>query len=177
MRVAPGWIVAAALLLAGCATDTTQYYAPPPGLTADRAVSVVGSKDPKFVLQSSEYHILYLVDGLPVKDSAYSWDRPLLVTAAVPHRLGLAYGWGGIAGATEVEFTGAPGSSVIVEGTAIDPDHLAQLWLADARTGAMIGQKHDVQLSWFPSDLQLIGPSADIITERVIQKQFSPPMH
>jgi hypothetical protein len=178
MRVAAlGWAAAAALLLAGCATDTTQYYTPPAGLTADQAVSIVGSKDPKFVLQSSEYHLVYVVDGLPVRNSAYRWDEPLLVTAGVPHRLGLAYGWGGIAGSTEVEFTGAPGSAVIVQGTAIDPDHLAQLWLVDARTGAVIGQKHDVQLSWLPSDPRLIGPSSDVISQRVIQKSFSPMMH
>ncbi|HXZ02987.1 MAG TPA: hypothetical protein VEI03_23565 [Stellaceae bacterium] len=144
-------IALALLLLAGCAGDSTAYYAPPPGLTPDRAVSILGSKDAKFFLQSSEYHLVWAVDGRVVKDSAWRWDRPLLVTAGEPHRLGIAYGWGGIAGGTDVEFTGRAGSTVVVEGEAVDPDKLARLWLADAATGAVIGRKQPVALSWFPA--------------------------
>ena len=146
-----GAAIIAVLLLAGCATDETAYYAPPPGLTPARAVSIVGSKDPKSLLQSSEYHLVWQVDGKRVRDSATRWDQPLLVTADVPHRLGLAYGWGGISGGTEVTFTGKPGTTVVVEGAAVDPDSSAELWLADARTGAVIGEKRAVRLSWFPA--------------------------
>ncbi len=90
--------LAGVLLLAGCAADTTVYYSPPPGLAPDRAVSVLGSKDSHFVLQSSEYHLVWAVDGAVVKDFARRWDQPLLVTAGEKHRLSIAYGWGGVAG-------------------------------------------------------------------------------
>ena len=116
-----GAAIIAVLLLAGCATDQTAYYAPPPGLTPDRAVSIIGSKDPKSPLQSSEYHLVWQVDGQRVRDSATRWDQPLLVTAGAPHRLSLAYGWGGISGGTEIELTGKPGTTVVVEGAAVDP--------------------------------------------------------
>ncbi len=160
--------LAGAALLAGCAADTTVYYTPPAGLTPDRAVSILGSKDPKFFLQSSEYHLVWAVDGKRVKDSAWRWDQPLLVTAGEPHRLSIAYGWGGIAGGTDVELTGRPGSTVVVEGEAIDPDKLAQLWLADAATGALIGEKHPVALSWFPPSPSPL--NTDEIVLRVIEK-------
>ena len=91
-------MLAGATLLAGCVADTTAYYTPPPGLTPDHAVSVLGSKDPKSLFQSSEYHLVWAVDGRVVKDSATRWDKPLLVTAGETHRLSIAYGWGGIAG-------------------------------------------------------------------------------
>jgi hypothetical protein len=159
---------AGALLLAGCASDNTVYYAPPPGLAPDQAVSILGSKDPKFFLQSSEYHLVWAVDGLTVKDSAWRWNQPLLVTAGAPHRLSIAYGWGGIAGGTDIEFTGRPGSTVVVEGEAVDPDKLARLWLADAATGKIIGDKQPVALSWFPSPPSPL--NTDEIVLRVIDK-------
>jgi hypothetical protein len=151
MNIADLWRGAAILsapLLAGCATDHTVYYAPPPGLTPDRAVSIIGSKDPKSLIGSSEYHLAWRVDGVVVRNTAYDWDKPILVTAGEPHRLSLAYGWGGISGGIDVVLTGEPGSTVVVEGEAVDPDSSARLWLADARTGAVIGEKHPVQLSW-----------------------------
>jgi hypothetical protein len=160
-------IIIAVLLLAGCAADTTAYYEPPPGLTADRAVSILGSKDPKSLLQSSEYRLVWRVDGRVVRDSATRWDQPLLVTAGEPHRLSLAYGWGGISGGVEIEFTGQPGSTVVVEGEAVNPDSEARLWLADAGTGAVIGDKHAVQLSWFPAAT----PMPTIIDTNVIPLQ------
>jgi hypothetical protein len=140
--------MAAALLLASCATDTTVYYAPPPGLTAGQAVSVLGSKENHFVLQSSEYHLVWAVDGQVVKDSARRWDEPLLVTAGEKHRLSVAYGWGAVAGSIEMELTGRPGSTVIVQGEAVDPDKLGLLWLADGTSGAVLGGKQQVSLSY-----------------------------
>src|ERR1700674_3863321 len=92
-----------AVILASCTAPDVAYYAPPPGLTLDKAVSLLGSKDPKFFLQSSEYRLVWAVDGKQVKDSAYRWDQPLLITAAEPHRLSLAYGWGAVAGGLDVE--------------------------------------------------------------------------
>lgn len=160
--------LAGALLAAGCATDATVYYAPPPGLTPERAVSILGSKDAKFFLQSSEYHLVWAVDGLPVKDSAWRWSQPLLVSAGEKHRLSIAYGWGGIAGGTEIELTGRPGSTVVVEGEAVDPDKLARLWLADAATGAVIGEKQPVALSWFPAPPSPL--NTDEIVLRVLDK-------
>src|SRR5579863_4627136 len=127
--------ILAALALVGCANADVAYYAPPPGLAAASAVSIVGSKDPKFFLQSSEYRLVWAVDGRPVKDSAYRWDEPLLLTPGQPHRLGLAYGWGGVYGAVDVEFLGAPGTRVVVKGEDVDPDKEARLWLEDAATG------------------------------------------
>jgi hypothetical protein len=174
-------VAAAMLLLAGCAADTTVYYAPPPGLTPDRAVSIIGSKDPKSLIGSSEYHLVWQVDGQRVRDSAYRWREPLLVTAGETHRLSLAYGWGGISGGLDVEFNGAPGTTVIVEGEAVDPDHLAHLWLADARTGAVIGEKHPVALSWFPVSPEpaLLSPDTDIISLKAIRTTVPtmPAMH
>ncbi len=164
--------IAGALLLAGCAADTTTYYAPPPGLTPDRGVSLVGSKDPKSLIGSSEYHLAWRVDGVVVRNTAYDWDKPILVTAGEPHHLSLAYGWGGVSGGTEIVFTGQPGTTVVVQGEAVDPDHLARLWLADARTGAILGEKYPVQLSWFPASPvpELLGPDTDIIALKTIQK-------
>lgn len=157
-----------ALLLAGCAADTTVYYTPPPGLTPDRAVSILGSKDPKFFLQSSEYHLVWAVDGLMVKDSARRWDQPLLITAGEPHELSIAYGWGGIAGGTDITFTGRSGSTVVVEGEAVDPDKQARLWLADAATGAAIGEKQTVALGW--SSVPLSPVNTDEIVLRAVGK-------
>lgn len=175
-------VLAATLLLAACGTDTTAYYTPPPGLTPDKAVSILGSKDPKSLVGSSEYRLVWQVDGLRVRDSAYRWDQPLLVTAGEPHRLSLAYGWGGISGFTEVKFAGQPGTTVVVEGEAVDPDHLARLWLADARTGAVLSDKLDVQLSWFPTspEAALLSPDTDIIAQKAVQKPvmtLMPTMH
>jgi hypothetical protein len=164
--------MAGVLLLASCATDTTVYYAPPPGLTAGQAVSVLGSKQNHFFLQSSEYHLVWAVDGQVVKDSARRWDEPLLVTAGEKHRLSVAYGWGAVAGSIEMELAGRPGSSVIVEGEAVDPDKQGLLWLADATSGAVIGGKQQVSLSYSPSPPLPI--NTDEIALRLIDKHVVP---
>ena len=128
---------AGAVLLVSCAGSEVAYYLPPQGLTADQAVSVYGSKDPKSIIGSSEYRLVWAVDGRQVKDSAYRWDQPLLLTAGQPHRLSLAYGWGAAAGTTVVDFTGQPGTTVVVKGESVDPEHEARLWIEDAATGRL----------------------------------------
>jgi hypothetical protein len=140
--------VSAAASLAACAAPSVTYYEPPAGLRADQAVSVLGSKDPKFLLQSSEYRLVWAVDGKLVKNSAYRWDQPLLVTANEPHRLSLGYGWGATTGGTDVTFTGRPGTTVVVKAEDVDPDRLARMWLEDGRTGQIIGEKLAVQLAY-----------------------------
>ncbi len=139
---------AVAALAAACAAPSVGYYEPPAGLTADQAVSVLGSKDPKFLLQSSEYRLVWAVDGKVVRNSAYRWDQPLLITANEPHRLSLGYGWGATTGGIDVTFTGAPGTTVVVKAEDVDPDRLARMWLEDGRTGQVIGEKLAVQLAY-----------------------------
>ena len=141
-------MLAGALLMASCAQPSVVYYEPPPGLTANEAVSVVGSKDPKFFLQSSEYRLVWAVDGKVVRNSAYRWSEPLLITANEPHRLSLGYGWGATSGFTDVDFIGRPGTQVVVKAENVVPDHLARMWLEDAATGQVIGEKLAVQLAY-----------------------------
>src|ERR1700730_12658504 len=116
-----------AVILASCTAPGVVYSAPPPGLTPDKEVSLLGSKDPKFFLQSAEYRLVWAVDGQVVQGSAYRWDRPLLITAGVPHRLSLAYGWGAVAGGADVDFTGTPGSTVVIRGDIGHTDPPARL--------------------------------------------------
>ncbi|HEV2545784.1 MAG TPA: hypothetical protein VGU20_00445 [Stellaceae bacterium] len=137
---------AAASLAAACAAPSAVYYEPPAGLTAGQAVSVLGSKDPKFLLQSSEYRLVWAVDGKLVKNSAYRWDQPLLISADEPHRLSLGYGWGATTGWTDVTVIGKPGTTVVVKAEDVDPDRLARMWLEDGSTGQVIGEKMPVQL-------------------------------
>jgi hypothetical protein len=141
-------MLAGALLTASCAQPSVVYYEPPPALTANQAVSVVGSKDPKFLLQSSEYRLVWAVDGKVVENSAYRWSEPLLITANEPHRLSLGYGWGATSGFTDVDFIARPGTQVVVKAENVDPDHLARMWLEDAATGQVIGEKLSVQLAY-----------------------------
>ena len=141
-------VCAAGLAAASCAQPAVVYYQAPPGLSADQAVSIFGSKDPKFLLQSSEYRLVWAVDDKPVKNSAYRWNEPLLVTANEPHRLSLGYGWGATTGATDVTFAGRPGTTVVVKGEDVDPDRLARLWLEDSATGQVVGEKLPVQLTY-----------------------------
>lgn len=139
---------AVASLAAACAAPAVVYYEPPVGLTADQAVSVLGSKDPKFVLQSSEYRLVWAVDGQLVRNSAYRWDQPLLISANEPHHLSLGYGWGATTGSTDVTFTGKPGTTVVVKAEDVDPDRLARMWLEDGSTGQVVGEKVPVQLAY-----------------------------
>src|SRR5690242_1334853 len=113
MHSLPRILVASAVasLAAACTAPSVVYYEPPASLTPDQAVSVLGSKDPKFLLQSSEYRLVWAVDGKLVRNSAYRWDKPLLITANEPHRLSLGYGWGATTGSTDVTFTGKPGTA------------------------------------------------------------------
>jgi hypothetical protein len=150
MHSLPRILVASAVasLAAACTAPSVVYYEPPASLTPDQAVSVLGSKDPKFLLQSSEYRLVWAVDGKLVRNSAYRWDKPLLITANEPHRLSLGYGWGATTGSTDVTFTGKPGTAVVVEAEDVDPDRLARMWLQDASTGQVIGEKLPVQLAY-----------------------------
>jgi hypothetical protein len=173
VRLRRAFAAASIVALASCATGPQAYYAPPAGLTPDKAVSLLGSKDPKFFLQSSEYRLVWAVDGKQVKGSAYRWDQPLLITAAEPHRLSLAYGWGAVAGGLDVEFTGKPGTTVVVRGENVDPDTAARLWLEDAATGQILGEKHSVRLA-YRSDptLATSSPPADVIASQVLRGKF-----
>ena len=141
-------VLVGALLVASCAQPSVVYYEPPPGLTANQAVGVLGSKDPKFLLQSSEYRLVWAVDGMVVRNSAFRWNEPLLITPNEPHRLSLGYGWGATSGWTEVTFTGEPGTTVIVKAENVDPDRFARMWLEDGSTGQVIGEKLPVQLAY-----------------------------
>ena len=161
-------------LLAGCAGPEIAYYTPPPGLTQAQAVSVVGSKDPKFFLQSSEYRLVWAVDGRPVKDSAYRWQEPLLITANEPHRLSLAYGWGALVGGTVVDVTAPPGTRLVVEGEDVVPERQARLWLADAATGRVVGEKQTIALAYgnsgfSNSTIAQATPTGDIVPQKIIQ--------
>jgi hypothetical protein len=159
-----------ALILASCTAPDVAYYAPPPGLTPDKAVSLLGSKDPKFFLQSAEYRLVWAVDGQVVQGSAYRWERPLLVTAGVPHRLSLAYGWGAVAGGADVDFTGTPGSTVVIKGENVDPDTAARLWLEDAATGQILGRKLELRLAYRNDPtLALASPDTTVIAIKVIE--------
>jgi len=173
VRSRQAFAAASIVALASCATDPQAYYAPPAGLTPDKAVSLLGSKDPKFFLQSSEYRLVWAVDGMQVKDSAYRWDQPLLITAAEPHRLSLAYGWGAVAGGLDVKFTGKPGTAVVIKGENVDPDAAARLWLEDAATGQILGEKQLVRLA-YRSDptLATSSPSTDVIAIQVLRGKF-----
>jgi hypothetical protein len=141
-------VSAVAAWAAACAASSVVYYQPPAGLTADQAVSVLGSKDPKFFLQSSEYRLVWAVDGELVRNSAYRWDQPLLISANEPHRLSLGYGWGATSGWTDLTFTGKPGTTVVVKAENVDPDRLARMWLEDGSTGQIIGEKLPVELAY-----------------------------
>ncbi len=72
--------------------------------------------------------------------------------------------------AIDVEFTGRPGSTVVVEGEAVDPDRTGRLWLADAATGAIIGEKQPVELSYSPS------PSLPVNTDEIALKLIDKPV-
>jgi hypothetical protein len=165
-------VLAGTLLVASCAQPTVVYYEPPPGLTADQAVSVLGSKDPKFLLQSSEYRLVWAVDGKVVRNSAYRWDEPLLITANEQHHLSIAYGWGATSGFTEVAFTGKPGAKVVVKAEDVDPDRLARMWLEDAATGQIIGEKLPVQLAY-----GYVPPIPTVVDTEVIPIRATMPHH
>jgi hypothetical protein len=165
-------VLAGTLMVASCAQPSVVYYEPPPGLTANQAVSVLGSKDPKFFLQSSEYRLVWAVDGVMVRNSAYRWQEPLLITANEPHRLSLAYGWGATSGGTEVTFTGKPGSRVVVKAEDVDPDRLARMWLEDGATGQVIGEKLPVQLAY-----GYVPPMPTVVDTEVIPIKVTTPHH
>ena len=165
-------VLAGPLLTASCAQPSLVYYEPPPGLTANEAVRVLGSKDPKFLLQSSEYRLVWAVDGKVVRNSAYRWDEPVLITANEPHRLSLGYGWGATSGFTDVDFVGRPGGQVVVKAEDVDPDHLARMWLEDAATGQVIGEKLPVQLAY-----EYVPPMPLVTDTEVIPIKVTTPHH
>jgi hypothetical protein len=163
---------AVASLAAACTAPSVVYYEPPAGLAPDQAVSVLGSKDPKFLLQSSEYRLVWAVDGKLVRNSAYRWDQPLLITANEPHRLSLGYGWGATSGSTDVTFTGQPGTTVVVKAEDVDPDRLARMWLEDASTGQIVGEKLAVQLAYGYTP-----PIPTVVDTEVIPIRVTTPRH
>jgi hypothetical protein len=145
LSLTTAWTVA----LATCGPDIA-YYTSPPGLTPKNAVTVVGSKDPKSLLEASEFHYVSAIDGKPVEDAEYHWDRPLLITAGEPHHIRLGYSWGTVEGKAEVEFTGQPGTTLVVRGENVDPDREARLRLEDRATGRTLGREQTVRLAYRP---------------------------
>ena len=172
MTIAGFWrslALAGAALLAGC-TDTPNFYTPPPGLTADQAVGVLGSRDSRSFFQSSEYRLCWAVDGRPVRNAAFNWNQPILITANESHRLSLAYGWGATSGGIDVDYTGRPGTTVVVQGESVDPNTMARMWLADAATGEIVLAKQSVPLSYASAPQPpLTAPFDTIVPLRVIR--------
>jgi hypothetical protein len=164
-----------AVVLASCTGPDIVYYAPPPDLTPDKAVSLIGTKDPKSFLERPEYRLVWAVDGNRVEDSAYRWDEPLLITAGETHRLSLAYAWGAVIGGLEVPFTGEPGTLVQIKGESVRPDTEARLWFEDAATGQILGDKQTVHLGYVGDPTytnpiyQVAGPSDDEIAIRTLK--------
>ncbi len=136
------------LALAGCPerNPTVAFYAPPAGLTPELGTTLKGSLGDTFFLQSREYRVVWAIDGVPVADAAYRWDQPLLVTANEPHRLSLVYDWINVAGTIDVDFTGKPGSTVVVKSEDVEREAVVRMWLEDASSGQIIGDKHLVWL-------------------------------
>lgn len=140
---------AGAAFLAACTTgEPVSYYAPPPGLTPTQGVTIIGSQGDTFFLQSIEYHAVWEIDGVAVEDPVYGWNKPLLVTANQPHRLRVVYDWGAVAGGHAFDFTGAPGSTVVLEAEDVERQKLARMWLQDAQTGQLLTAKEDVPLDY-----------------------------
>jgi hypothetical protein len=160
-----GWsraalFAAGALSLLGCAADDANvtYYAPPPGLTPDKGVTILGSKGDTFVLQSQEYRAVWAIDGVLVADPVRRWDHPLLVTANEPHHLKVVFDWGAVAGGTEFDYSGPPGSTVVLQAEDVGRQVTARLWLADAATGRVLGEKQLVPLGYIALAPMPVGP-------------------
>ena len=161
--------LAAAALLAACAAEPTAYYAPPPGLTPERGVTILGSQGDTFLLQSTEYHAVWEIDGARVEDFIYNWNKPLLVTANEPHRLRIVYDWGAVAGWGSFDFTGAPGETVVLKAEDVERNELARMWLEDARTGQPVTEKQDVRLDYIANAPVPQGFSSTAIVNQVIR--------
>jgi hypothetical protein len=163
-------------LLAACAGEPVSYYAPPPGLTPPQGVTILGSQGDTFFLQSIEYHAVWEIDGLPVEDPVYRWNKPLLVTANQPHRLRVVYDWGPVAGSHAFDFTGAPGSTVVLEAEDVERQKLARMWLQDAQTGQLLTAKEDVPLDYIAIANIPVGYSNQAIVNQVIRNGTTVPM-
>jgi hypothetical protein len=166
--------VAGALLLTACAVPEVAHYAPPPGLTAQEGVTILGSKGDTFFLQSQEYHAVWAVDGVPVDDPVYGWDRPLLLTANEPHRLKVVYDWGAVAGGTTFEIKGPPGSILVLQAEDVERQVQANMWLVDAASGQIVGQKQPVRLSYIALEQPVppvVTPSPFAIDNMIIRNQ------
>jgi hypothetical protein len=167
---------AAAALLAACAGPSVTYYAPPPGLTPAQGVTILGSQGDTFFLQSIEYHAVWEIDGVPVEDPIYGWSKPLLVTANQPHRLRVVYDWGAVAGGHAFDFTGSPGSTVVLKAEDVERQKLARMWLEDAQTGQLATAKEDVPLDYIATAPVQTGVSTTAIVNRAV-RNATPMMH
>jgi hypothetical protein len=160
---------AGAALLAACAGPPVSYYAPPPGLTPAEGVTILGSQGDTFFLQSVEYHAVWEIDGVPIEDPVYGWNRPLLVTANQPHRLRVVYDWGAVAGGHAFDFKGTPGSTVVLEAEDVERQKLARMWLQDAQTGELLTAKEDVPLDYVTTSPVPVGYSNTAIVNHIIR--------
>jgi hypothetical protein len=160
---------AGAALLAACAGEPVAYYAPPPGLTPSQGVTILGSEGDTFFLQSIEYHAVWEIDGVAVEDPVWNWHKPLLVTANEPHRLRVVYDWGPVAGGGAFDFTGSPGSTVVLKAEDVKRQELARMWLEDAQTGQVVTDKQLVQLDYITTAPVPVGASTTAIVNRVIR--------
>jgi hypothetical protein len=164
---------AGAALLAACAGEQVTYYAPPPGLTPAQGVTILGSEGDTFFLQSIEYHAVWEIDGVPVEDFIYRWDKPLLVTANAPHRLRIVYDWGAVAGWGAFDVTGKPGETIVLKAEDVKRQQLARMWLEDAQTGQLVTAKEDVPLDYVATGPVPQGFSNQAIVNQVIRNATS----
>jgi hypothetical protein len=159
----------AAALLTACAGTPVTYYAPPPGLAPAEGVTILGSRGDTFFLQSREYHAVWEIDGVAVEDPIYGWEKPLLVTANAPHRLRVVYDWGAVAGGHTFDFTGKPGSTVVLRAEDVERQKVARMWLEDAQTGQLVTAKEEVALDYVATAPVPIGFSNTAIVNQVIR--------
>jgi hypothetical protein len=168
---------AGAALLASCAGEPVAYYAPPPGLTPDKGVIILGSQGDTFFLQSIEYHAVWEVDGVRVEDFVYNWNKPILVTANEPHRLRVVYDWGAVAGWGAFDITGKPGETIVLKAEDVERQKLARMWFQDAQTGQLVTAKQDVALDYVATEPMPQGYSNTAIVNQVIRNATPTGIH
>jgi hypothetical protein len=127
------------LLLAGCATDTTQFYHPPAGLNPTTAATIVGSKNETALVLEDQRIVLSSVDGGVTRVGKHSWDQPILVP---PGRrvLGLMFMQGSLFGQIAGPATLEAGKTYVVRAQTTG-DRVAMLWLEEQDTRAPVGEK------------------------------------
>jgi hypothetical protein len=130
------------LAIAACAGDPSQYYTPPPGLTA---ATVVGSKNEKGLLQDDQRIILSSVDGGVTRLAPGDWDKPILVPPG-RHVLGLLFFQGGLLGQIATPATLEAGKSYVVRAEH-SRGNVATLWLEEQGAGTLVAEKLPTRLT------------------------------